>query len=218
MVILDFVLLLLSVSLPHLEFRQRFTRSRFAALGLIKSFVYTDPLAREEIDVVAILVLWGSNPIWISDCPRLQLNNVLYTQRRGPRSRLRMVLRDGLFVHLDNFDDLITILHGHPNFIDNPRTLEGPLRKCFVSAFAIRFALVCAQHTQAKHQTAVAAIRQHWMLETLGRWDATFYQSFFPLHVFPILARLTHMNYGVSHGKFETFKHVRIETHHIHVL
>ena len=55
--------------------------------------------------------------------------------------RLLIVLRDDVFVHLVNLDDIITLLHGHPKFIDNLRTSEGPLGNRLVSAFAIRVVL-----------------------------------------------------------------------------
>ena len=115
-----------------------------------------------------------------------------------------------MFVQLDNLDDLITLLHGNLNFIYDPLTREGTLGNRLVSAFAIRVTLGGARTTQAEHQPAVAAIWQQWRVESLGRQDVAFYQSLFPQHGFSILARLTHMTYGMSHGKFEIFTHVRI--------
>jgi len=99
----------------------------------------------------------------------------LCTRRSDRPPSLRTVLCDGVFVHFDNLDELITLLHGHPNFIYDPRTCEGPLRNSLVSAFAIRVALDAARPSQAEHQPAFTAIWQHWMVEFLGRWDATFY-------------------------------------------
>ena len=84
-------------------------------------------------------------------------------------TRMRIILRDGLFVYLDNLDDLITHLHGNPNFIYDPRTCKGPLSSRLVNAFAIRVALDGAGPKQAEHQPAVETKMQYWMLTYVGR-------------------------------------------------
>jgi len=140
-----------------------------------------DPLARKAIGDVAILVLRSSNPVRVSACFRLQFEKRIYIiDEETALTRLRILLNYGVFVHLDDLNDLISLVQGHPNFLYVPRTCESPLRKRLLSEFAIRVALGGARPTQAEHQSAIAAIYQHWMVESLGRQDATFYRSLFP--------------------------------------
>jgi len=74
-VILDFILLFLSVILPYMEFRQ-FRRAAFRCVNSYRLFVYTDPLAREEISYVAILVFWGDLTFPVNSTPHVPQHSV----------------------------------------------------------------------------------------------------------------------------------------------
>ena len=68
-----------------------------------------DPFASEEISDIAILFLRGSNSVRVSARFRLQLKKCNYKlDKETDLTRLRIVLRDSVFVHLKNLNDLIT--------------------------------------------------------------------------------------------------------------
>ena len=111
-----------------------------------------------EIGDIAILVLRGSNPVHIYASVRLQFFKYIYIlDKETTLTRLRIVLRDSVFVHLNNLNDHITLLHGQPNLVYDPCTVEGPFVNRSMSAFATRIVFHSARITQAEEQLIVEA-------------------------------------------------------------
>jgi len=144
---------------PH-GIQAEFCQDTFRRVISYRLFVRSDPLAREKIRNITILVPRGSNPVGISCNLRLQFLKCIYILgNETALTRLRIVLRENVFVHNENRNDLITLRHGRPNFIVDPRTSEGSLGNLLVWAFAICVALGSALLTQAQQQPVVAAKR-----------------------------------------------------------
>ena len=107
---------------PH-GIQTEFCQSAFRGDTFYRLFVWTDPLARDEIGNVAILVLRVSKPGRITSLLHLQFQKCIYIlDKETALIRLRIVLHNDIFKQFLNADDVITVLHGQPNFIYDPRT------------------------------------------------------------------------------------------------
>jgi len=130
-IILYFVLLFLSASLPHLEFRQNLPDR----LNSYRLFIQSDPFSRLEIIDVSILVFGVSNPVWISASPHLQFKKFIYIRVRcdcaisyaGPSFPCRLIFFTYLTLNLCPPVGIKPLVSGFRN----------RLRKTFLHADAI---------------------------------------------------------------------------------
>ena len=65
-------------------------------------------------------------------------------------TRARIVLRNFVFIHFENFEEPVTLLKGQPNRVEDLCSIFGSLFDCFVHVFTQKFAFNRARFTQTE--------------------------------------------------------------------
>jgi hypothetical protein len=97
------------------------------------------------------LVLGSSKPVWISAIFRLHFKKFIYiVYKQTGLSTLRVVSRDVTFVHFGSLVEILNVLDGKFNYIDDPRIYQRPLAKRLVLSIVFDVALGGARIAQTK--------------------------------------------------------------------
>ena len=122
---------------PH-KIQTQFGEAAFSCVRFHVVSIESEALASVEIGDVAILVFWGSNPARVSASLHLQLEKGIYVlDKETALSHLRIVLRDVIFVHFENLEHFVTLLHCQPNLVHDPGARQSPLGVRLVRALLL---------------------------------------------------------------------------------
>jgi hypothetical protein len=130
------VLLFLSDSFPHIALRQSFARPRLAALGLIAS-VLLYLLYLSDWFSISLFVRQTSKPRGIATSIYFQIQNLVYIScEQAAFPSFRVISSNIIFTQFMNLQIPIPLLQVQPHFLNDPRTYQGPLFVCRMTAFS----------------------------------------------------------------------------------
>jgi hypothetical protein len=128
------VLLFHSVSLPHIEFRQSLARPRLGGLRPIIFYAIGYPRPCETLQCTGPRIRDiepNSGNHWLRV---LVSGTYLYTQQKDFHHHVRDCICHLELIYLVKLHEVISILHGQPNFIQKSCSSYCPFNRCFMCA------------------------------------------------------------------------------------
>ena len=119
-------------------------------------------------------------------------------------------------IHLIDLEGSKPLIHVHSNFFHDPRTYQGSLLVCRMTAFA-SMGCMEARSSQTEHEFLISS--KDAQDDSPLCWnERTLYDAIHTQDVFLFFTRDSHFNDGTTKRELQIHADVRLEAHYNHVL